>query len=124
MNFTCHPTTVQVNPLVSADYPGVAAATVEEDSEGCRECLFIQGTCGDINPIGGSAVPDFEAVESNGAALGRETVRILDEIARLRTIAGGAAAKSRLVTLEFPQKGPAQPVASERTCSGRDRTSM
>ena len=83
LNFTCHPTTVQVNPLVSADYPGVAAKAVEDNSEGCRECLFIQGTCGDINPIGGSNVPDFEAVESNGDALGRETVRVLDEIARL-----------------------------------------
>ena len=83
LNFTCHPTTVQVNPLVSADYPGVAAEAVETNSKGCRECLFIQGTCGDINPISGSNSPDFAAVQSNGAALGLETVRVLDEIASL-----------------------------------------
>ena len=103
LNFTCHPTTVQINPIVSADYPGVAAGTVEDDSEGCRECLFIQGTCGDINPIGGSSYPDFEAVERNGTALGRETVRVLNEIARSEP-SPEAPLKISAREVEFPRR--------------------
>ena len=45
MGFTCHPTTVQVQPLVSADYPGVACATVERELE-AEACLFCRGPAG------------------------------------------------------------------------------
>ncbi len=123
LNFTCHPTTVQVNPLVSADYPGVAAATVERDSDGCRECLFIQGTCGDINPIGGSAVPDFEAVESNGTALGRETIRVLDEIVGCEP-SPEAPLRISARELEFPRRdlpGPSPLSEHAQDAVGRAR---
>jgi len=96
-SFTCHPTTVQVNPLVSADYPGVAAALVESESPGCRHALFLQGACGDINPIGGSQVPDFDAVRRNGEKLGREAVRVLDSLQAAKPARSGPL---RFVTRE------------------------
>ena len=35
VHFACHPVTVQVQPLVSADFPGVAAGIVEGSGLGC-----------------------------------------------------------------------------------------
>jgi len=52
--FSCHPTTVQVQPLVSADFPGVAMSRVEQALPECENSIFIQGAAGDINPVGGN----------------------------------------------------------------------
>jgi hypothetical protein len=74
MNFCCHPTTVQVQPLVSADYPGVACALVEREL-GADACLFLQGACGNVNPV--RHTTDFYDVEVYGRALGGEALRCL-----------------------------------------------
>jgi neutral ceramidase len=50
VSFTCHPVIVQVNPMVSADYPGVATAFVERNVPGADVCMFLQGACGNIDP--------------------------------------------------------------------------
>lgn len=50
VNFACHPVIMQVNPYVSADYPGAAAAWVERNVPGLDVCLFLQGAAGNINP--------------------------------------------------------------------------
>ena len=72
MGFTCHPTTVQVQPLVSADYPGVACALVEREL-GAEACLFLQGACGNVGPV--RATTDFRDVDVYGRALGGEALR-------------------------------------------------
>jgi neutral ceramidase len=74
MGFTCHPTTVQVQPLVSADYPGVACATVERELE-AEACLYLQGACGDVGPV--RATTGFRDVAVYGRALGGEALRCL-----------------------------------------------
>ena len=74
MGFTCHPTTVQVQPLVSADYPGVACALVEREL-GAEACLFLQGACGNVGPV--RATTDFQDVDVYGRALGGEALRVL-----------------------------------------------
>lgn len=51
MHFTCHPVTMQAQPLMSSDYPGLLTATLERDIPGCHLALFLQGACGDINPV-------------------------------------------------------------------------
>ncbi|MGQ9732381.1 MAG: hypothetical protein ACUVX8_14065 [Candidatus Zipacnadales bacterium] len=66
-NFACHPVTVQVNPLISADFPGAAVALVERQMDG--HCLFLQGAAGDINPIHGHT-GDWRDVEAYGLMLG------------------------------------------------------
>ena len=65
LHFTCHPTTVQVQPLVSADFPGVAARLVEESG---AQCVYLQGAAGSVNPVGGTT--GFDDVERYGQRLG------------------------------------------------------
>jgi hypothetical protein len=74
IGFTCHPTTVQVQPLVSADYPGLACAIVERELE-ATACLFLQGACGNVGPV--RATTDFQDVGVYGRALGGEALRRL-----------------------------------------------
>jgi hypothetical protein len=72
--FTCHPTTVQVQPLVSADFPGVACEIVERELDAAA-CLFLQGACGNVGPV--RATTDFRDVALYGRALGGEALRVL-----------------------------------------------
>ena len=72
-NFACHPVTVQVQPLVSADFPGPAMSFVEQSVPGCTNSLFLQGACGDINPIRNTT--DFADVQRYGLMLGGEVLK-------------------------------------------------
>ncbi|MDQ3701038.1 MAG: hypothetical protein M3442_08985 [Chloroflexota bacterium] len=74
MGFTCHPTTVQVQPFVSADYPGVACAIAERELN-ADACLFLQGACGNVGPV--RATTDFRDVALYGRSLGGEALRAL-----------------------------------------------
>jgi hypothetical protein len=49
-HYACHPVTVQVQPLVSADFPGVALDLVRRNLPGCEGAMFLQGCDGDVNP--------------------------------------------------------------------------
>lgn len=73
-NFACHPVTVQVQPRVSADFPGSAMALVERTLPGCTHSLFLQGACGDINPIRNTT--DFADVDRYGLMLGGEILKV------------------------------------------------
>ncbi|MEN6546786.1 MAG: neutral/alkaline non-lysosomal ceramidase N-terminal domain-containing protein [Armatimonadia bacterium] len=75
VHFTAHPVTVQVNELISADYPGAAVAHVEDAGIGCERLVFLQGACGNINPIRGTS--GFDDVALYGQVLGEETTRLL-----------------------------------------------
>ncbi len=76
VNFACHPVTVQVQPLISADFPGEMAAFVERADVGCSDCIYLQGACGDINPIQHSTT-DFSYVRRYGCALAGEVIKQL-----------------------------------------------
>ncbi len=80
VNFACHPTVVQVNDLVSADYPGALMQFVETHLPNCKMCLFAQGTCGDINTIY-QTTSSFEDVRLYGIALAGEVIK---QVALLR----------------------------------------
>ncbi len=79
INYACHPVTVQVQNLVSADYPGVATNLVESVVNGCRNCLFLQGSAGDINPIRDDT-RDFKDVEIYGNILGGEAIKTIAQM--------------------------------------------
>src|SRR5262249_3019247 len=49
-NFACHPVIVQVQPYVSADFPGFATNVVERNISDSGICLFLQGAAGNIEP--------------------------------------------------------------------------
>ena len=74
VNFACHPVIVQVQDLVSADYVGVLEGTVEKTLEGVEGCLFLQGACGDINPVMGNT-RNFRDVYFVGMALAGEVIK-------------------------------------------------
>jgi neutral ceramidase len=74
INFQTHPVTVQVQPLVSADYPGYATAMVERNLPGCRSCLFMQGAAGNINPVRDTS--DFRDVALYGTMVAGEALKL------------------------------------------------
>ncbi len=80
VNFTCHPTVVQVNDFVSADYPGALMRFVESHLPDCKMCLFTQGACGDVNPVY-QTTSDFDDVALYGMALAGEVIK---QVALLR----------------------------------------
>lgn len=80
VNFACHPTVVQVNDLVSADYPGALMQFVETHLPDCKMCLFTQGACGDINTVY-QTTSDFDDVQLYGMALAGEVIK---QVALLR----------------------------------------
>lgn len=79
VNFSCHAVTVQVQPLVSADYPGVATDLVERTVDGCQNCLFLQGAAGNINPIRDDT-RDFADVQSYGMILAGEVLKTIGSL--------------------------------------------
>ncbi len=75
LHFACHPVTVQVNPLVSADFPGAATRRVESAGIGVQQCVFVQGAGGSINPVRDTS--GFADVERYGEMLAGEAIRLL-----------------------------------------------
>lgn len=115
VGFTCHPTTVQVQPLVSADYPGLACEIVER-ALGAQACLFLQGACGDVNPV--RATTDFQDVALYGRFLGGEALRALSllEARDLPPMSGALAVGSERVELErrpLPERSPLERATRE-----------
>jgi len=103
-NFACHAVTVQVQPLASADFPGAAMDLVERTIPGCDGSLFLQGACGDQNPVGGDT-RDFADVKRYGLMLGGEVIKLA----------------SRLSAPSYPESPPIVAVTSEMiSLPGRD----
>jgi hypothetical protein len=78
INFSTHPVTVQVQSLVSADYPGAATKLVEKVIH-CRNCAFLQGAAGDINPVRDDT-RDFRDVELYGTILAGEVIKTVAQL--------------------------------------------
>jgi neutral ceramidase len=75
LNFQCHPVTVQVQPMVSADYPGAAMEMVARGLPGCRDCLFLQGAAGNLNPVRDDT-RDFRDVALYGTMVAGEALKV------------------------------------------------
>lgn len=77
LNYACHATVLEHdNLLYSADFPGAAARTVERALGGV--CVYVQGACGDINPVW--MRHDFAEVERVGGILGAAAARTGHEL--------------------------------------------
>lgn len=74
VNFACHPTVVQVNDLVSADFPGALMHFIETHLPNCKMCLFAQGACGDVNTVY-QTTSSFDDVQLYGMALASEVIK-------------------------------------------------
>ncbi len=115
-NFACHPVTVQVQPLVSADFPGPAMSLVERSVPGCINSLFLQGACGDINPIRNTT--DFADVERYGHMLGGEVIKLAAQLSapdypHSATVLAVQSATLLLQVRDLPARDPAQQAYAE-----------
>jgi hypothetical protein len=78
VNYACHATVLEHDNLLwSADFPGAACRFIEQSYGGVA--IYLQGCCGDINPLW--TAHDFDEVERIGAIVGSATVRALHELA-------------------------------------------
>ncbi len=73
INFACHPVSQAWKMrLISADYPGRTREVVETLTG--ANCLFLQGACGNINPI--LMNHTYEPARNLGTQLGCEAVKV------------------------------------------------
>ncbi|MCA9193404.1 MAG: neutral/alkaline non-lysosomal ceramidase N-terminal domain-containing protein [Planctomycetales bacterium] len=82
VNYACHPVVLGPRNLkISADFPGVMRARVEEELGGNVKCFFFQSGAGDINPLfmarGDDREGDFDIVSRVGELLATEVLRAL-----------------------------------------------
>ena len=78
LNFACHPVIMQTMPMISADFCGVATGEVEKLFDKNFICLYLNGPCGDINPICGDT-REYQDCERTGAALASQAVSTIHE---------------------------------------------
>jgi len=75
INFGCHPVVMPVNTLISGDFPGRANSVVETVKRGVTG-MFLQGACGDINPV----LAHTGNLEQPGVSLAAEALRVGEQI--------------------------------------------
>jgi neutral ceramidase len=85
VSYACHPVVLGPrNRQISADYPGVMRRLVEQHAGGNAVCIFVQGGCGDINPLAMARSDDrdedFAVVERLGKNLADEVIQVLDRM--------------------------------------------
>ncbi len=69
-NFACHPIMNPPSKGSSADYPGFASKVIEDALGSGAIALFVQGCCGDINPVRYKEVSRPADAEPLGTMLG------------------------------------------------------
>lgn len=73
VSYACHPVVLgHESNAVSADYPGYLTKYIEDELG--APCLFLNGACGDINPINEHSTDPCEAAKS-GEAIAKAALR-------------------------------------------------
>ena len=88
VNFACHAVAVQTRPFISADYPGLAMAMLEER---VGVSLFTNGADGDINPARRNGMEDVRWTAERvawaaRAALESPPLAAWSDVARIRGV--------------------------------------
>lgn len=78
-HFACHPVIMQVQDQISADYVGVLHQQLECVIKGYKGGVFLQGACGDIDPLIGNT-RDFRDITITGTALTGEVLKLYSKI--------------------------------------------
>ncbi len=116
VHYACHPVVIQPPSVaVSADFVGVARGLFEAASGATM--LFLQGACGNINPIGQRAEIDMqERLWGVGSAVGAEALKVFS-LNGLHAVFGegeplapmlGAAQENLTLDLHTPNEPPTQ----------------
>jgi hypothetical protein len=79
-NFACHPIMNAPNKGNTADFPGVASKVIEESLGSGALALFLQGCCGDINPVRYKGVMSPPDAEPLGNMLGLSVIQAMKKI--------------------------------------------
>ena len=79
-NFACHPILNPPNTGNTADFPGFASKAIEENLGHGALAFFVQGCCGDINPVRYKAVTQPHSAEHLGNQLGLSILRTVRQI--------------------------------------------
>ena len=81
-NFSCHPVAINVKTdagyYISPDWPGCAMKIIGEKIGGIS--IFLQGACGDINPLMKHKAKGFEVAEEIGRVIATETISIIENL--------------------------------------------
>ena len=112
-HFACHPVTVQVQPLVSADFPGAASAIVERAGVGCAHCIYVQGAGGSINPVGHDT-RDFADVQRYGRILAGAIMKQLAAATESDCAADAAQVGAASRVVRVPSRPLPDPAEVER----------
>jgi len=107
-NFACHPIQGVPNGSNTADITGFASKVIEDNLGNGTIALFLQGCCGDINPIQYKAVDYPRDAEPLGNMLGLSTLQALRKIQTKKDV----TLKVINETLELPRADLAQRIAS------------
>ncbi|MBT4612570.1 MAG: hypothetical protein HOC05_21170 [Gemmatimonadetes bacterium] len=106
LNYACHPVSQRGQmAAISADFPGRATALVAQLTG--APCLYLQGACGDVNPV--RMESSYEPARSQGVRLGCEAVRLWETIETEEV--EGLASKSQVVELPAYRYGSAAAAA-------------
>lgn len=105
VHYACHPVVLgPLNRMFSADYVGAMYRKVEKTLGPNVSCLFVQGGCGDINPLflarTGDKDKDYPVVIKMGEYLADEVLQTLD---RMKTLPGKSEqllATTKLITVQ------------------------
>ncbi|HID94985.1 MAG TPA: hypothetical protein EYP53_02865 [Candidatus Latescibacteria bacterium] len=100
VNFSTHPVVMRASStMVSCDYPGIAADAVEATLHGSR-MLFLQGACGDVNPL---SVHSGE-LEEAGGLLADGVLSAQKRMERMEDLSLASEVQQIDLPLEIPDK--------------------
>lgn len=85
-NYSCHPVTIDVRTnaglYVSADWPGVSMRIISSKLGGTS--VFLQGTCGDIDPVVAWKMRGFDASEEIGLKVAERVIDAVSKLVKVR----------------------------------------
>lgn len=101
VHYTCHPVITQ-EPLVSSEYCGVAM-TLLEDHHGAP-ASFLQGCCGDINPVSPGETTSLRGTNPEVVNTGQRLANTVNHLLATGTATSLAAGtiRSRSLTIDLP----------------------
>lgn len=80
VNYTAHPTiSVPETMMISCDWPGFMARTVQDLVPGV-ECVYINGSEGDVAPAGHAGGSRYEMMENYGRKLGILAAKLINQV--------------------------------------------
>ena len=101
--FACHPVMLQVQDQISADYLEAFHACLEKSVKNLEGDLFLQGACGDIDPVIGNT-KNFNDTYYTGTALAGEVLKLYGRMSIAKSAVQPVIIKSKSKELLLPSR--------------------